>query len=101
MSSPKHKIVLSDEAQEDFRDILSFTTQMWSEQQADIYSDIINDALALLAVNPKMGHKKLGIQKDILALKVKRHFIFYQLEDDTIYILRILHDSMDYIMHLQ
>jgi plasmid stabilization system protein ParE len=51
MSSPKYKIILSDEAREDFRDILSFTIQMWGEQQADIYASIINDALILLANN--------------------------------------------------
>jgi plasmid stabilization system protein ParE len=52
MSSPKHRIELTQKAREDFRDILSYTLATWGESQMAKYSARINDALNLILQNP-------------------------------------------------
>jgi plasmid stabilization system protein ParE len=44
MSSPNYPLVVSDQAQTDYEDILSVTLRTWGEQQYDHYAALLNDA---------------------------------------------------------
>lgn len=101
MSSRKLTINLSDPAKKDFKSIIRYTKRKWGKEQALTYREMLRNQLDIIRENPQIGHQKPDLQQGILALHVKRHFIFYQLEGNTVYILRILHDSMDYAWHLQ
>lgn len=60
MSSRKtYSLSLSNEAIEDFRDILSYTMQMWGEQQVEEYAAILHKALTAIEQNPLMGKDDL------------------------------------------
>jgi alpha-ketoglutarate-dependent taurine dioxygenase len=48
MSSPNYPLVVSDQAQADYEDILSVTLRTWGEQQYDCYPALLNDALLAL-----------------------------------------------------
>jgi plasmid stabilization system protein ParE len=52
MSSPKRRLELSQQAKEDFRDILSYTLTTWGESQLAKYRASINDALHVILQNP-------------------------------------------------
>jgi plasmid stabilization system protein ParE len=53
MSSRKtYSLSLSDEAIEDFRDILSYTMQMWGERQVEEYATILHKALTAIEQTP-------------------------------------------------
>jgi toxin ParE1/3/4 len=98
MSSPKRRIELSQQAKEDFRDILSYTLTTWSESQLAKYRASINDALYIILHNPSAGRP--SVKPTLKVLAVEHHRIFYRTIDDTIYVVRILHKRMDTSRHL-
>jgi len=98
MSSPKRRIELSQQAKEDFRDILSYTLATWGESQLAKYRASINDALHVILRNPSAGRP--SVKPTIKVLAVEHHRIFYRTIDDTIYVVRILHERMDTCRHL-
>jgi len=98
MSSPKRRIELSQQAREDFRDILSYTLTTWGESQLAKYRASINDALHVILQNPSAGRP--SVKPTLKVLAVEHHRIFYRTIDDTIYVVRILHKRMDTSRHL-
>ena len=93
MSSPKGRLELSQRAKEDFCDILSYTLATWGESQLAKYRANIIDALDLILRNPKAGRP--SVKPNLKVLSVGHHRIFYRTINDTIYIVRILHERMD------
>jgi len=98
MSSPKRRIELSQQAKEDFRDILSYTLTTWGESQLARYRASINDALHAILHDPSVGRP--SVKPSLKVLAVERHRIFYRTIDDTTYVVRILHERMDTSRHL-
>jgi toxin ParE1/3/4 len=98
MSSPERRIELSQQAKADFRDILSYTLTTWGEFQMAKYRASINDALHVILHNPSAG--RLSVKPTLKVLAVERHRIYYRTIDDTIYVVRILHERMDTTRHL-
>jgi toxin ParE1/3/4 len=96
MSAPEFCLELTEPAEADFRDLLSFTLRTWGEGQFAEYKRRINDALNAVAGNPRLGHERHGI----MVYHAGRHRIFYRVQGTTIYVLRILHDRMDAVRHL-
>jgi toxin ParE1/3/4 len=98
MSSPKHRLELSQQAREDFRDILSYTLTTWGESQLAKYRASIDDALHIILHNPSVGRP--SVKPTLKVLVAGHHRIFYRTIDDTIYVVRILHERMDTSRHL-
>ncbi len=99
MSSRKtYSLSLSNEAIEDFRDILSYTMQMWGEQQVEEYSAILHKALIAIEQNPLMGKGDLPPYRHVTAGK---HIVFYRLTGSKVQVSRILHSAMDFVRHLE
>ena len=98
MSSPKRRIELSQQAREDFRDILSYTLTTWGESQLAKYRDSIDDALHVILDNLSVGRP--SVKPTLKVLAVEHHRIFYRTIDNTIYVVRILHERMDMPRHL-
>ena len=99
MSSRKtYSLSLSDEAIEDFRDILSYTMQMWGERQVEEYATILHKALTAIEQNPLMGNGDLPPYRHVRAGK---HIVFYRLTGDKVQVSRILHSAMDFVRHLE
>ena len=98
MSVRNFRLELSEPAQQDFRDILSFTLQMWGERQFVEYRSQLNGALQAITENPQAGRARHGM----MVYPVGRHVVFYQVEESagTVYIVRILHGRMDASRHL-
>ncbi len=98
MSSPKHRLELSQQARADFRDILSYTLTTWGESQLAKYRASLDDALHIILQNPSVGRP--SVKPTLKVLAVGNHRIFYRTIDDTIYVVRILHERMDTSRHL-
>jgi toxin ParE1/3/4 len=83
-------------AVKDLEEIWSYTKQKWSLEQADRYYNLIIDEIEFVSSNPLLGRSIDYIKEGYRSTKVKSHLVFYkQHEDDTILIVRILHQSMD------
>ena len=90
------KVVLRQEAIDDLTDIWYYTIEKWSENQAEIYYNAIKQACIAIGINPNIGRAYTEISKDLLGLKSGKHIVFYyQISDNEIDIIRILHERMD------
>jgi toxin ParE1/3/4 len=90
------KYRFTNEAVNDLEEIWSYTKQKWSLEQADRYYNLIIDEIEFISSNPPLGRSIDYIKEGYRSTKVKSHVVFYkQHEDDTILIVRILHQSMD------
>ena len=87
---------LTNKAVDDLAHIWNYTTEKWSESQADKYYQMLIDNFSEIAKNPSLGKSYSGIINDLLGLRTGRHIIFYRkTENDEIEIIRILHEQMD------
>ena len=98
MSASKFRTELSEPAQRDFRDILSFTLQTWGEGQLAEYRRTLDGTLKAIIENPRVGRPKHGM----MVYPVGRHLVFYRIKEAalTVYVVRILHERMDALRHL-
>ena len=83
-------------AVEDLTDIWNYTADVWSEQQADNYYEMLVASCRKIADNPELfgwEYRKLG--EGIYGFKVNRHIVFYRILSDGIEVVRILHERMD------
>jgi toxin ParE1/3/4 len=74
-----------------------YTFEIWSEEQADRYYDLLLDEIEYVAERPKAGKDQGHIRDGYLRTRVKSHYIFYKINsrDNLIEIIRILHQRMD------
>lgn len=96
MGSPEYRIVYTDPAEQDLRDIFSFTLRRWGRDQLNTYAEKIDQMIAEIMADPHIGRPRLGL----LRMTVGRHHIYYRIESETIYIIRVLHNRMDVVRHL-
>ena len=87
---------LTNKAVEDLSKIWEYTFEVWSENQADKYYEMLISNYQEIADNPLLGKNYDGITQNLLGLKTNRHIIFYRtLNENYIEITRILHERMD------
>lgn len=87
---------LTNKAVEDLTNIWNYTFEVWSENQADKYYNMLLSNCLEIANNPHLGKNYHSITPDLFGMKVNRHIIFYRtLNKDYIEITRILHERMD------
>ena len=91
---------LSNKAAEDFEQIYEYTYLNFSENKADIYTDDMDKCLLLLSSSPQIGRSLDKIKKGVYRLDHEYHAIFYLIESSDIFILRILHQQMNPLLHL-
>lgn len=91
------KYRISKEAYNDLEKIWLYTFEIWSNEQADYYFDLIMNEIEYLSKNPKSGKDYNDIRKGYFRSRVKSHFIFYRIniKNEEIEIIRILHQQMD------
>ena len=87
--------IISKKAVIDLEEIWLFTADKWSVGQADRYYLLIFDEIDFICKNIHSGKPIDNIRKGYLATKVKSHLIFYRVVNDTVEIIRILHERMD------
>ena len=87
--------VISKKAVVDLEEIWYYTVENWSVAQADRYYSLIIDEISYICKNVNTGKSMDHIRKGYLASKIKSHLIFYRVINDTVEIIRILHERMD------
>jgi toxin ParE1/3/4 len=100
MSRRNYSLALASEAEDDLEDIFSYTLQTWGEQQLADYAGVIERALEAIASNPFLGHSRADLTPGYRCFIAGRHLIIYRIEEETIYVLRVLHERMDIRRHL-
>ena len=87
--------VISKKAVSDLEEIWLYTVEKWSIEQADRYYNLMFDEINYICKNINAGKSMEHVRKGYRASKVKSHFIFYRVLNDTIEVIRILHERMD------
>ena len=95
------EIQLSKAAKTDLIDIWTETFRKWGSGQADTYLDDIDRALGGLIDNPRMGSDCSDLLMGTRRLIIGRHVAFYEVDENAILVIRILHQSMDMPRHLR
>jgi toxin ParE1/3/4 len=103
------RVRLAKQAELDFFDIANWTVENFGVQQAEAYAQTLSLAIEALHDGPEV----LGVTvRDDLGLGVRtlhvarqgrkgRHFVVFRAApEQTIEVLRLLHDSMDLARHL-
>ena len=78
----------------DLADIWAFIADD-SEQQADLFLNLLEVKLALLATQPEMGRARPELAPGLRSFPVKRYVVFYRPLRDGIEVLRVLHSARD------
>lgn len=94
------RFVLSPRARTDLDGIWSYTARKWGADQAERYLRRIAGAVDLVAENPALGQNCDHIRKGYQKYPVGSHVLFYRCFHDTIDVVRILHQQMDFERHL-
>jgi len=90
------QIQISNKAQDDLIGIWEYTFEKWSIKQADKYYNILVDAINAIANEPSIGKSYEYIRKGYYGFHIKSHIIFYRITlDDSLEVIRILHQRMD------
>ncbi len=91
------ELCFSNKAVEDLADIWNYTVETWSEAQADKYYTMLVDTCRKIADNPRpLGREYSEIMPGLFGFRTGKHIVFYRsLPDDTVEIVRILHECMD------
>lgn len=93
-------------AQRDYANIAEWTEENFGVRQADVYAELIDNALDRLAADPfalpsRNRDTDLGNgYRTIRIAKQGRHILVYRIEAERVLIVRILHDSMELSRHL-
>lgn len=94
------KYKLSSAAARDLEEIYLYGYMKFGEAQADLYAATLEDRIALLCANPRIGRIDARVNPAVRRFECERHVIFYDLLEDHILIVRILHGATDYVWHL-
>src|SRR4249919_1162461 len=87
--------VISKKAVADLEEIWLYTVHKLSVAQANRYYNLIFDEINYICSNINAGKSMEHVCKGYRASKVKSHLIFYRIINDTVEIIRILHEQMD------
>lgn len=92
--------IISKKAIADLDEIWYYTVEKWSAEQANRYYVLIFQEIDYICKRPLSGKSLNDIRKGYRVSKVKSHLVFYKVVNETIEIIRILHQRMDIETHL-
>ncbi|MEV8146243.1 type II toxin-antitoxin system RelE/ParE family toxin [Specibacter sp. NPDC078709] len=93
-------IRLTPAAQQDLSSIWDFSQQRWDEKQAEIYISEMRAAIERIAADPHRGRACDEIREGYRRYGIGSHLIFYIEKNDSVDVIRILHQRMDLTRHL-
>ena len=79
--------------------IWRYTAERWSADQADFYYDGIADSFEGIAAGLIMG-LPISTRRNIQKYLFRSHAIYFRVSNNTVQIIRVLHQSMDERQHL-
>lgn len=93
--------VLSNAAAADLDEIYVYSHRSFGEAQADAYYGDLSGCLRMLADNPRLGRPAGTRHQELLRHAHAGHVIYYLIENPGIFVVRVLHHSMDSERHIE
>lgn len=94
------RLVVSDRAEADLREIWLYSFKTWGAAQADRYLDELDAGLQECGAEPERGKQSDEVRPGYWSLLIRRHVAFYTFTDDEVLVQRVLHGSMDPSLHM-
>jgi len=91
---------LSPLAQSDLGSIWEYSAAHWGVDQAESYVRELERAVEAVANNPRLGRACDEIRSGYFKRAAGSHVLFYRLTGESVEIIRILHQRMDFDRHL-
>ena len=86
---------LSKLAEEDIYQIARYTIQQFGVTQAKKYHNDLKQTFELLAKAPWIGRECTWVCNGMIRFEIKKHSIYYLPKNDTLFITRLIHHSID------
>lgn len=95
------QITISNLAKEDLIDIWLYGHKVWGQSKADRYLDDLYGAISSLSSSPfRYPEYKDENVAPFRLMPIKNHLVAYEVSGSNIFIVRILHESMDTVSRL-
>jgi len=95
------KVRVSEQADRDLRTIYKYSYRQFGDAQAEKYYSDLWECFRFLAEYPHMGRTRTEFNPPARSHHHQKHVIFYDVLDDGIFIIRVLHERMDIERHSQ
>ena len=95
---PRYRI--SRRAKDDLRQIGLYTQREWGKAQRRKYLSGFSDKFSFLAENPFIAAERQEFFPIVRIHQHESHLIVYMIDDIGIFIVRVLHQSVDIDLHL-
>ncbi|RAU22929.1 type II toxin-antitoxin system RelE/ParE family toxin [Paramagnetospirillum kuznetsovii] len=92
--------VLSNAAAADLDEIYVYSHRSFGEARADAYYADLSDCLRMLVGNPRLGRPAGTRHQELMRHAHAGHVIYYLMENGGIFVVRVLHHSMDSQRHM-
>ncbi len=89
------RILLTERALLDLRSIESYSIERWGQQTAEKYMARIEAALNRIAERPELLREEPQFAESLKFHRVQKHVLVCDVQSDAIYVLTVLHTSMD------
>lgn len=102
MGKREYVVQLSARAQKDLKAIQRYTLKRHGEKQVSKYATMMKTGLEKLAKDPQLhGHFRPDIPERYRSCQVGKHSVIYRVDEQKIFVVAILHGSMDFPSQLQ
>ncbi|MGB1256787.1 MAG: type II toxin-antitoxin system RelE/ParE family toxin [Thiolinea sp.] len=86
---------LTPEAEQDLRDIWSYTRTTWGLKQANNYLEQLKTCFMRLCEHPELGRSRDEVREGYRSIPQKQHVVFYRYHEQQIEVVRVLHRRME------
>ena len=91
---------LSVRAAADVTGIADYTIERFGINQARRYRDGLEASFESLAANPLLGRSAEELAANLRRFEHESHVVYYEPQDGSVLIVRVLHETMDVPRHL-
>ena len=101
-SMPANSYIISAKAKADIKSIAKYIIKKFGKGQSLKYAEGLKITLQELAQNPELGKRYVAVKnRMLLRYRYKSHVIFYHMDDNGIFIVRVLGGKMHFAKHLK
>jgi toxin ParE1/3/4 len=98
---PKSRTInLRPKADTDLEDIFDYSVPKFGIARAEQYILDLNESFINLAKEPHIGKDYAHVRQELMGFPVVSHIVFFKYTNTQLNIIRVLHKSMDYSLHL-
>jgi toxin ParE1/3/4 len=94
-NAPKTRVLLTQRALCDLADIERYSIEQWGKRTASRYLSDLEAGLARIREKPELLRAEEGFHASLRFYPVNKHFFVCDVLSETVFVLTVLHGSMD------